>query len=331
LTQVDSHQGVTAGTSRPSLLGLRSVLAGLGRILAVVWGAATAGFFALMVIPGDPVDVMLGVQAQVSDTIREQIRAEWGLDQPVLVQYVEYLGRLIQGDLGQSYQLRSPVIEVLAQQLVPTLQLSAAALSLAVLMAFVTALFFRGPRISRVISLAELAVISAPTFWIGLVLLSVFAFTLGWFPVTSTGGWASLVLPALTLALPVAGIISQVLRQGLEHAGAQPFALTARSRGISQARLVSHNTLRHAAMDTLTLGGYLVGVVLGGTVLVETVFARPGLGQVTIRAIIGRDLPVILGVIVLSALVFALINFLVDQSYRALDPRLRPVTERPAR
>jgi len=297
----------------------------VARVGVVVWGAATAGFVALRLIPGDPVDVMLGVQARVSDSVRDQIRADWGLDQAPLVQYFQYLGRLAQGDLGISYQLRSPVLDVIAQQALPTLQLTAAALVLAVLMAMVGALFGRGRRSSRIISFVELVVISSPTFWIGLLLLSIFSFRLNWFPVTSTEGLSSLVLPSLTLALPVAGIVSQVLRQGLDFAGGQPFSTTARSRGVTPAGLVARHTLRHAAMDTLTLSGYLVGTLLGGAVLVESVFARPGLGRVAIRAIIGRDMPVILGIVILAALVFAVINLVVDLSYRRLDPRLRLV------
>lgn len=316
-------QAETGRLSRSSLPGLLTVLRAFARVLVVVWAASTVGFFALMVIPGDPVDVMLGVQAQVSEGVRENIRAQWGLDQPPLLQYLDYLARLAVGDLGKSYQLRTPVVTVISQQLVPTLQLSGAALVVACGVAVITALTARGRWSSRVISLLELIAISSPTFWTGLVLLSVFSFSLGWFPATSSEGLRSLILPAITLALPVAGIISQVLRQGLDHAETQPFVLTARSRGISPARLVSHHTGRHAAMDSLTLSGYLVGAILGGSVLVETVFARPGLGQVTIRAIIGRDLPVILGLIVLSALIFAIINLLVDYSYRMLDPRLR--------
>lgn len=293
------------------------------RVLVVMWGAATAGFVALRLVPGDPVDVMLGVQAQVSDSVRDQIRADWGLDQAPLVQYFQYLLRLLQGDLGVSYQLRAPVVEVIGQQVLPTLQLTAGALVLAIVMAAGGAFLGRGKRIKPFISFLELVVISSPTFWIGLLLLAVFSFQLNWFPVTSSAGLSSLVLPSLTLALPVAGIISQILRQGLDFAEGQAFSTTARSRGVTPAGLVVRHTLRHAAMDTLTLSGYLVGSLLGGAVLVESVFARPGLGRVAIRAIIGRDLPVILGIIILAALVFAVLSLLVDLSYRALDPRLR--------
>ena len=312
----------TALASRPRA-SLAAVARAVFRVVAVVWGAATAGFVALRLIPGDPVDVMLGVQARVSESVRAEIRAEWGLDNPPVIQYFQYLGRLLTGDLGTSYQLRSPVSEIIADQAAPTVQLTAAALVVALLLALSAALLGRGRRASRVISLLELVVISSPTFWVGLLLLAVFSFQLGWFPVTASAGFSALVLPAVTLALPVAGILSQVLRQGLDHAERQPFALTARARGITPAGLVRRHTLRHAAIDTVTLGGYLVGSLLGGAVLVETVFARPGLGQVAIRAIIGRDLPVVLGVVVVAAVVFALLSVIVDASYRALDPRLR--------
>jgi peptide/nickel transport system permease protein len=304
---------------------LRRLGARLGGVLLVVWGAATAGFVALRLIPGDPVDVMLGVHAQVGEAVRAQIREDWGLDQPPLAQYLGYLGRLATGDLGESYQLRKSVAEVIGQQAVPTIQLTALALLFALVLALGGALLARGRFLGRVVSLAELFVISSPTFWIGLVLLAVFAFGLGWFPVTATRGLASLVLPAVTLALPVAGILSQVLRQGLDAAEAEPFFTTARARGLGPAGLVLRHGLRHAAADSLTLTGYLVGSLLGGAVLVETVFARQGLGGVAVRAIVGRDIPVVLGIIVVAAIVFALVNLVVDLLYERIDPRLRSV------
>lgn len=302
--------------------GLR-VLARVGGVLLVIWGAATAGFFALRAIPGDPVDVMLGVHAQVGERVREQIRADWGLNDPLIVQYVNYLSRLVRGDLGQSYQLRKPVADVLAQQAVATVQLTALALIFAVVLALAVALFARGRVAGRIASLLELFVISSPSFWLGLVLLTVFGHQLGWFPVASSRGFASLVLPALALALPLAGIMSQVLRQGLDDAETRPFALSSRARGVNRQQFVWRHGLRHASSSTITLTGYLVGSLLSGAVLVETVFARQGLGGVAVRAILGRDLPVVLGIIVWAAIVFALINLIVDIVYERLDPRVR--------
>lgn len=299
------------------------MLTRLGGVLLVVWGAATAGFFALKLIPGDPVDVMLGVHAQVGERTREQIRQDWGLDEPIIVQYFGYLARLLRGDLGQSYQLRKPVADVLGQQLDATVQLTALAVVIAATLALAVALLARGRYSGRVASLLELFVISSPSFWLGLLLLTVFGHQLGWFPVASSRGFAALVLPALALALPLAGILSQVMRQGLDDAERSPFALTARARGLDRRQFVTRHGLRHASSATITLAGYLVGTLLSGAVLVESVFARPGLGGVAIRAILGRDLPVVLGIIVWAAIIFALLNLVVDIVYERLDPRVR--------
>lgn len=303
-------------------VGVR-LLGHLGGVLLVVWGAATAGFLALKLVPGDPVEVMLGVNAQVSEATKDAIRADWGLNDPPIVQYLGYLGRLARGDLGESYQLRQPVAEVIGEQLPATLALTGLAILFALLISLGTALLVRGRVATRIVSAVELVLVSSPTFWIGLVLIAVFAFGLHWFPVTSNAGFAALVLPAITLALPISGILSQVLRQGLEDAAGQPFALTALARGLSHPALVARHTLRHAAADGLTLSAYILGSLLGGAVLVETVFGRAGLGRVTLRAVIDRDLPVVLGIIVVIAIAFAIINLLVDLAHERLDPRLR--------
>ena len=292
-------------------------------VVIVLWGAATVAFLAFRVIPGDPVEVMLGPQAQVSDAVKDGIRAELGLDRPAWEQYLAYLGQLLRGDLGESYQLRLPVTEVIGRQLGATLQLAALALVIAVVVALAVALLARG-RVARTVAAGvELVVLSSPVFWIGLVLLSVFAFGLGWFPVSGSRNPATIVLPAVTLALPVAALLGQVLRDGIEAAERQPFATTVRARGAGPTRLTLSHTLRHGATGAVTLAAYLVGSLLGGAVLVETVFARPGLGRVTLTAIADRDLPVITGIILISALVFVIVNTIVELVYPLLDPRLR--------
>ena len=295
----------------------------LGRLVAVVlvvWGAATVGFFALRLIPGDPVNVLIGL-GSVSAQVRDPIRQDWGLADPLLVQDLGYLGRLVQGNLGTSYRRQQPVADVIGQQLLPTVQLMALAVVFALLLALGSALIGRGRRTAAVAGLLELVAVSSPTFWIGLVLIGVFGFGLGWFPVVATAGFGALILPAVTLAIPVAGIISQVLRQGLDDAAALPFVDTVRARGVSHTRLVLRHTLRHAAASSITLTGYLVGSLLGGSVLVETVFARPGLGRVALNAIVDRDVPVVLGIIVLAAVTFSVINLLVDLVFERIDPR----------
>ncbi|BDV30754.1 ABC transporter permease [Microbacterium terricola] len=320
---------MTEGTRVDARAVITRVAGLAASVLLVLWGAATLAFLALRVIPGDPVDVMLGPQAQVSEEVKAGIRAELGLDRPPLEQYLAYLGRLLHGDLGESYQLRMPVTEVIGRQLGATLQLTALALVLAALTAFAVALFARGTATRTAVAAVELVVLSSPVFWIGLVLLSVFAFGLGWFPVSGSRNPATLVLPAVTLALPVAALLGQVLRDGIVQAERQPFATTVRARGAGHTWLTLHHTLRHGATGALTLAAYFVGSLLGGAVLVETVFARPGIGRVTLTAITDRDLPVITGIILLSALVFVIVNLLVEVLYPVLDPRLR--SARPAR
>ncbi len=300
-------------------------------VVIVLWGAATVAFLALRVIPGDPVEVMLGPQAQVSEAVKDGIRAELGLDRPPLEQYLVVPRAAAAGDLGQSYQLRMPVTEVIGRQLGATLQLSALALTIAVVLALAVALFARGRVSRRVVAGVELVILSSPVFWIGLVLLSVFAFGLGWFPVSGSRNPATLVLPAVTLALPVAALLGQVLRDGIEAAERQPFATTVRARGAGGTWLTVHHTLRHGGAGALTLAAYLVGSLLGGAVLVETVFARPGLGRVTLAAISDRDLPVITGIILLSALVFVVVNLVVELVYPLLDPAAPPCSDRGGR
>jgi peptide/nickel transport system permease protein len=301
-------------------------------VMAVV---VTIVFFIIHLIPGDPVSVMLGPQAQVGEAVKDRIRADLGLDRPLWQQYLSMLGDLLRGDLGTSYQLRLPVSEVIGRQLGATLQLTGLALAIAVLLAFAGVLLARRPFARGLSATGELIVRSTPVIWIGLLLRTVFAFGLGWFPVAGSRTGASLVLPAVTLALPVAALLGQVVRDGVEAAERQPWALTVRARGADHARLTLRHTLRHGSIGALTLSAYLVGSLLGGAVLVETVFARPGLGRVTLAAITGRDLPVVTGIILFSALVFVVVNTAVELAAPFLDPRLRgarvPTAPAPAR
>ena len=321
------HDSRMLGMPRRVLL---RILEAIGGVIIVLWGAATLAFITMRLVPGDAVDVMLGPQAQVSQQVKDAIRADLGLDRPWYEQYFAYLGRLLRGDLGESYQLRMPVSEVIARQLMPTLQLTGLALLMALVIAFAVALLARGRRARGAAAAIELIVLSSPVFWIGLLLLTVFSFTLGWFPVAGSRGFASLVLPAVTLALPCAALLGQVLREGIEQVERQPFALTVRARGASDTRLLLRHTFRHGSTGALTLAGYLVGSLLGGAVLVETVFARAGLGRVTLTAITDRDLPVVAGIIMLSAMVFVLVHLLVELATPLLDPRLRMRSPEPA-
>lgn len=312
---------------RPPAL-LRYAATRLASAVLVVWAAATVAFLVLQLVPGDPVKAIVGSHALVDADQRAQIRHQYGLDQPLIVQYLHQLGRLARGQLGDSYQLQQPVKDVLADQLGPTATLalwaSLTAVAIAVVVTLLTTGRARWPR--RVAQVTELVVVSTPAFWLGILLLTVFSFKLGWFPVSDTGDPRSLVLPVLTLALPIAAVLAPVLREGLLGALDQPFTLTARARGLAEHRVRSHHALRHAALPALTLAGWFTGTLLGGAVVVENVFARPGIGRVTLQAVGDRDLPVVQGVVALSAVVFVVVAALVDLAAVAVDPRLRRET-----
>ncbi|MGW2152476.1 ABC transporter permease [Nonomuraea sp. NPDC001699] len=296
----------------------------LGTGLAVLWAAATASYLALLLAPGDTVDILIGDGADTPE-IRARIVQEWGLDRPEVVQYLSYLWRLLHGDLGRSYRLQLGVGEVLATQILPTAQLTLAAAGVGVALAGVIAIVTAGRgRLPRgVASLAELVSVSVPPFLIGIVLLSVFSFTLGWFPVSGAAGPLALVLPALSLGLPIAGVLGQVLRGGLERALEQPFAVTARARGLTERALVARHALRHALIPAVTLAGWFTGTLLGGTVITEVLFGRPGLGRVAMEAVTGQDMPVVMAVVLLSAIAYVTISTLLDLAYRVIDPRMR--------
>ncbi|WJM79389.1 ABC transporter permease [Pectobacterium brasiliense] len=294
-------------------------------ILAVLWGAATLTFIAVKLIPGDPVAILSGGDNVVDEAYRAVLINQFGLDQPLWVQYLRYCGQALQGDFGVSYLYRLPVGSVISDAMHETLPLALGGLILALLLAITSALLTAGRYgvMRTTVSWLELTLLSTPVYWIGIVLLSLFSFRLQWFPVTGNDGVMSLVLPVITLSLPIAAILSQVLRDGLEDALSQPFSLTVRTRGVSEIRLRFRHGLRHAALAASTLTGTLLASVLGGSVLTETVFGRAGIGQVTLSAIENRDMPLVLGVVMLSAFLFVVINLLVDALYLIIDPRLR--------
>ncbi|MFC8046291.1 ABC transporter permease [Nocardia sp. NPDC057353] len=306
---------------------LRWLAGRLALALLVMWGAATVTFAGLLLIPGDPARAVAGgVAATASPEVLARIRADYGFDDPVLVQYLRFLGRLLRGDLGRSYQLNQPVLTVLAEQAGATLALALGGMALGLLLALAVAVATAGrPRPRAIARAAEFGALSMPTFWIGFLLLALFSFRWHLFPVLGNGGPAALVLPWITLAVAIAGVLSQVTRDGIEQALAQPFALTARARGATETRVRLHHALRHAALPVLTISGWMFGNLLGGVVVVETVFARQGLGQVLVTAVRGRDYPVVTGLVVLTAAAFSLIGIALDQLYRIVDPRVGAV------
>lgn len=310
----------------------RRLLAGVG----VLWGAATLAFVTLHVVPGDPVDTLIGPTFGISPRLRAQLIATYGFDSSLPEQYATWLGRLLTGHLGVSYQLQRPVVEVLDSQLWPTAQLALTASGLATLLAVALAVSTagRGGAVHRwgrrLATTGELLAVSSPTFWIGIVLITVFSARLGWFPSAGAGGVTGLVLPAFALALPIAGVLAQVLREGLDAALEAPFVASVRARGVGSAGVLARHALRHAALPLVTLLGWAVGSLLGGAVVTEAVFARPGVGRVTLAAISSKDIPVVTAVVLLSASVFVVVNTVIDLLYLAIDPRLREPARGPS-
>ncbi|KAB1078492.1 ABC transporter permease [Methylobacterium soli] len=302
---------------------LSRVLGRLGTSLIVAWASVTAAFLALHALPGRIEDILAGDVDYPG--LREAIAAEWGLDRSLPAQYADFLLRLAKGDFGTSYVLRRPVIEVVGSQLQPTVELALAAGLLAVLLAAGLALATAGrSRLARgLASGLELVAASTPVFWLGILLLMAFSFSLRWFPVSGAKGWNALVLPAVALALPTAGLLAQVLREALEKALDQPFVTTVRARGVGEAALRTRHVLRHALLPAVTLGGWLIGGLLGGAVITEKVFGRPGLGTVTLGAVLTHDVPVVLAVVLLAALIHVAASTLLDILYLLIDPRLR--------
>jgi peptide/nickel transport system permease protein len=314
----------------------RYVIKRLAQAVGVLWAAYTVSFLVLDFLPGDPVSAMAGAgmdTGQVDPAQLAKLRHEYGFDKPVLVQYAEYLGRAVRGDFGDAVSTGRPVTATLADALPQTLQLTGAALLLAVLLGggLAVAATYTSRRWLRqlLLSLPPLGV-SVPTFWVGLLLVEAFSFRLHWFPAFGNDGLRGLVLPALTLAVPTGAQVAQVLAKSLLTALDQAYVETARAKGAGRWRVHLRHALRNASLPALTVVGLLVGQLIAGSVVVETVFSRDGLGRVTAEAVTTQDIPLVQGVVVFGALIFVATNLLVDLVYPLLDPRIVVASERRA-
>ncbi|MET8947405.1 ABC transporter permease [Streptomyces sp. NPDC004542] len=306
----------------------RYVIKRLAQAVGVLWAAYTVSFLVLNWLPGDPVTAMAGAGMDSGDVDPARLAAlrhEYGFDKPVLVQYADYLGRAVRGDFGDSVATGRPVTSTLADALPQTLQLTSAALLLSVLLGGGLAVLatYTSRRWLRqlLLSLPPLGV-SVPTFWVGLLLVEAFSFRLHWFPAFGNDGLKGLVLPALTLAVPTGAQVAQVLAKSLLTALDQAYVETARAKGAGRWRVHLRHALRNASLPALTVVGLLVGQLIAGSVVVETVFSRDGLGRVTAAAVTSQDIPVVQGVVAFGALIFVTTNLVIDLVYPLLDPRI---------
>ena len=297
----------------------------LGRLLSslgVVFGAVTLVFLILNWLPGDPAELIAGEEAS-PETIH-RVRQQLGTDRPLGQQYAHYLGALLQGDLGKSYVSREPVSQRLAAQFPATavLTLSACAVALVAGVALGVVSARRAGRwVDQLIQTVALWLHSMPGFWLGILLILLFSVTLGWLPVIGNTPGA-LVLPVAALGLVVSVPIMRMVRDGMLEGLHEPFVTTLRAKGLGEGRIFYVHVLRNALIPTVTLLGVVVGELLSGAVIIETLFARQGLGRITVEAITQKDIPVVQGAILVASITFVAVNLLVDLSYTWIDPRV---------
>jgi peptide/nickel transport system permease protein len=303
----------------------RMALRRLALAVPVLLGAVTLSFFVLAWLPGDEVSSFVGGR-QLSVEQRATIRAELGLDRPVVVRFGDHLADLARGDLGRSFRTDQPVLERIGEQLGPTLELTAVA-SLAALVLGVagglTAALTRLRFLDTLMTAAWLTVLSMPTFWLGLVLITVVAFGLGWLPATGSQNASAVILPAITLGIGPAAIIAQVTRDSLRRVAQEPFIVTARAKGLAPRQVLVRHTLRNASLPALTIAGLLFGSLVTSAVVVEEVFARQGVGRLLLTAVRDKDMPVVQGIVLLIAAAYVVVNLAVDLLYGLVDPRIR--------
>jgi len=310
------------------LLILRRLAATIPVLLLV-----TAGVFALIhLTPGDPIDAMMA--ESVDDSVKRELRRELGLDRPLYVQYASWMGRLLQGDLGRSIRNQEPVIENVGRRIRPSLQLAGLAMAISLLVATPVGILSAARRnspIDRVGTSFALFGICMPNFLIALLLIFVFGVTLRWLPISGYvdpleepwDGLRSLALPAITLGLALAAVLTRTLRSSMLEALSEDYIRTARAKGLTDGAVVRRHALRNALIPVVTVLGLQLGTLIGGAVITEYVFALPGVGRLVVDAVFARDYPLVQGVVLLIAVGFILSNLAVDLLYGWIDPRIR--------
>ncbi|WP_435310268.1 ABC transporter permease [Primorskyibacter sedentarius] len=293
-------------------------------IIPVLFFSWTVVFVVLQMIPGDPVNLMLaGVPA--SEEVRERERERLGLDRPLVERYVSFLGRAATGDLGESFRSREPVTKMIAEQAPATLQLAAGGLAVGLSLGLILGMIAGlkpNTWLDTLCMVVALAGISLPSFWIGMVLIYLFGMTLGWVPIVGTG-LSALILPSISVGLYIAGGFARLVRASMIEAMSQDYIRTARAKGLSRGKIAFKHALRNALIPPVTLLGIQIAVLIGGAVVTENVFARPGLGTMLVDAVLTKDLPLVQALVVYTTAVYVFINLLVDLLYGVIDPRVQ--------
>jgi len=303
---------------------LRFLLRRLILTIPVLVGVATLVFSLIHLIPGDPVQAMLGESASPQDVA--ELRERLGLNRPLYVQYGSFIKGVATGDLGTSLRTNQKVSSAIGERLPATFELALAAMFVATLIAIplgIVAAVRAGTPIDHAATTVALLGISMPTFWLGPLLAIIFSVSLGWFPVSGRGTLAHLVLPAITLGAPLAAVLARMTRASLLEELRELYVLAARARGVSHVRAVLKHAFRNSLVPIVTVLGLQFGAVLTGAVITETIFAWPGVGRLLIQSISTRDYPAVQGCILLIAVTYVSMNLLVDLAYGFLDPRIR--------
>ncbi|MFC5703906.1 ABC transporter permease [Cohnella faecalis] len=301
-----------------------SILRRLIASVFVVWGSLTLVFFIMNVLPGDPAELIVG-QTATEETIAK-LHESLGLNRPLLTQYTDYMSGIVRGDFGVSFISKEPVLHRLLEQFPATLTLTAAsvivALALGITLGILSAVY-RNRLLDYVIRTLTLFSISMPTFWLGILLILIFSVSLRWLPAIGNGSFEQLVLPACCLGFACSGALARMVRNSILEVLGEPFVVTLRSKGLSERSVLYRHILRNALIPTITLTGILIGELLSGSVVTETVFSRQGIGRVVVDAIMQKDIPVVQAAILFASIFYILVNLAVDLSYSYVDPRVR--------
>jgi peptide/nickel transport system permease protein len=303
---------------------IRYLCTRLAYMLPVVWLVVSVVFLLIHLVPGDPIQAMLGEGAAGADI--QAARHAYGLDVPLPTQYVRYWRGVLHGDLGRSLRLNQPVRGLVAQAYPATLALTLAALSIAVLLSIpagVRSATHRNRWDDRALSFVSLLGLSVPNFALGPVLILIFAIRLDWLPVSGSGSWRNLVLPAVTMGASLAAILTRMVRTSMLEELGQDYIRTARAKGLSERAVVYRHALRNALIPVVTVLGLQFGALLAGAIVTETIFAWPGIGRLTISAISNRDYALVQGCLLCIGLTYVAVNFFTDLVYSALNPRIR--------
>ena len=296
----------------------------LGQAIPIALLVSTLVFSLIHLIPGDPVEMMLGEGAQRGDV--ERLRQQLGLDRPLGAQYLSYMGGLLRGDLGSSLHFGEPVTRLLLERYPATILLAVASMLVALAVALplgILAAYRRNSFVDHLSRFFALLGVSIPNFWLGPMLILVFAIRFDLFPVSGRSGPASLVLPAITLGTALAGLLTRMVRTSLAEELHRPYLVTAEAKGLSKAAVVLRHALRNASIPVTTVVGLQFGALLTGAIITETIFSWPGVGRMVIQAIQLRDYPLVQGGVLAIALTYVVLNVLTDLLYALLDPRIR--------